>query len=301
MAMRESTRNILRMHGRRVDRAVHNYVYFKYYYAYVLLFLKAGRFLARWLRWVRPLRHAFAFVFESYHSKVLTEGDARKIITLDEDVVIGPDRSSRIIPYGQANQIVLQEPEFIAVMDCPCRLIREDGCQPVNVCLAVGKTTAQFWVEHCQKYHARRVTQDEALQIILDARGRGCMTTGWFKVATGGRTGVICSCCSCCCGGIEGMHIAKKFDKDLTNIAPSGYAVERDAGKCVVCGHCAAVCPFGAITFGSDSGRRYEWELCMGCGLCTERCEQGALSLVRDADKGDPLDLDLIRESSRHP
>jgi hypothetical protein len=42
----------------------------------------------------------------------------------------------------------------------------------------------------------------------MDARERGCITTAWFKVATGGRTGVICSCCSCCCVGIEGMRIA---------------------------------------------------------------------------------------------
>ena len=281
------------MHGRRVDRAVHNYIYFKYYYEYVLLFLKSGRFLARRFSWVKPLRHAFRFVFESYHAKVLTESDARKIITLQQDVVIGPDKSSRIIPYGQANQIILQEPEFIAVMDCPCRLLRDNGCQPVNVCLAVGRTTAQFWLEQCGKYNARRVTQDEAIQIVLDARKRGCITTAWFKVATAEFQEELGSIINI----IEGMKIARRFDKDLTNIAPSGYAVERDADRCIACGNCATVCPFGAIAFNGGGERRYDWNACMGCGLCAEKCAQGALTLVRDPGKGDPLDLDLIGEA----
>jgi ferredoxin len=34
----------------------------------------------------------------------------------------------------------------------------------------------------------------------------------------------------------------------------------------------------------------------MGCGLCTEKCSQHALSLVRDKIKGDPLDVDTLRE-----
>jgi ferredoxin len=37
----------------------------------------------------------------------------------------------------------------------------------------------------------------------------------------------------------------------------------------------------------------------MGCGLCVEKCEQKALSLVRDTSKGDPLDLDFVKETLR--
>ena len=52
-------------------------------------------------------------------------------------------------------------------------------------------------------------------RLIKDARERGCVTSAWFKVATGGRTGVICSCCSCCCGAIEGTRIGRQFDMNL--------------------------------------------------------------------------------------
>jgi len=295
--VKKSTKNIIRMHSWRIDRAIHNYIYFAYYRTYVSLFLKAGRFLASRFLWLRVLGNAFRFVFDRYHAKVLTKNDARKIVTLNQDLIIGPDKSKRVIPFPHANKIILKEPEFIAVMDCPCRLIREKPCQPVNVCIAVGRTTAEFWLEHCQKYHVRKISQDEALKIITDARERGCITTAWFKVATGARTGVICSCCRCCCGGIEAMHIAQKFDKSLSMTAPSGYSVEHDPQKCKTCRKCSNVCIFNAITFTADSKRIYDKAVCMGCGLCVEKCEQKALSLVRDTSKGDPLDLDFVKET----
>jgi Pyruvate/2-oxoacid:ferredoxin oxidoreductase delta subunit len=294
--MKKSTRNIIKMHGWRVDRAIHNYIYFVYYHLYVSLFLKAGHFLASRFLWLKAVRHAFKFVFERYHAKVLTPSDARKVITLNEDLVIGPDKSKRIIPFDHANKIILKEPEFIVVMDCPCRLHRNNGCKPMDVCIAVGRTTAEFWLEHCQKYHVRKITQDEALKIIMDARQRGCITTAWFKVATGARTGVICSCCKCCCGGIEGTRIAQRFDKSLSMTAPSGYSVEHDPKKCKMDRKCSNVCIFNAVTFTADNKRIYDKAACMGCGLCVEKCEQKALSLVRDPSKGDPLDVDYLRE-----
>ncbi len=294
--MKRSTRNIVRMHGWRIDRAIHNYIYFVYYRLYESLFLQAGRLLVRRFLWLKGLRHAFGFVFIRYHAKVLSEDDVRKVITLNRDLIVGPDKSERIIPFRYANRIILKEPDFIAVMDCPCRLNRESPCQPVNVCMAVGRTTAEFWLDHGQKYHVRKVSQAEALKIITDARQMGCITTAWFKVSTGGRTGVICSCCSCCCGGIEGMRIAQRFDKSLSNIAPSGYSVTHDAGRCVLCQECSEACMFKAIAFRPDNTRVYDSAACMGCGLCTEKCQQHALSLVRDPSKGEPLDIDSFKE-----
>ncbi|UCC60004.1 MAG: 4Fe-4S binding protein, partial [Dehalococcoidia bacterium] len=57
------------------------------------------------------------------------------------------------------------------------------------------------------------------------------------------------------------------------------------------------ICAFKAISFNSGGDRLYDRAVCMGCGMCTEKCEQGALSLAKDPDKGEPLDLDLIRET----
>lgn len=41
--LKKSTKNVIRMHGSRIDRAIHNYLYFTRYDTYVKYFLKAGR------------------------------------------------------------------------------------------------------------------------------------------------------------------------------------------------------------------------------------------------------------------
>lgn len=296
--MKQSTRNIIKMHGWRLDRAVHNYVYFTFYDTYVTLFKWAGRNLSRFLGWSRFTRLPFEMVFERYHSKVVTMEDASKILTLNEDVIVSPDRTERIIPYQHANKIILKEPEFIAVMDCPCRLSREDHCEPVDVCMAVGRTTAQFWLEHGQKFHAKKISQEEALTRLKEGHDRGNVTTAWFKVATGGRTGVICACCSCCCVGLFGMRLAPtlKGGESLRIINPSGYAVAVDPQRCVSCGACEEVCIFDAAARCAGGRAQEDGAACMGCGLCVERCEGGARSLVLDGTKGLPLDIDFIRE-----
>jgi NAD-dependent dihydropyrimidine dehydrogenase PreA subunit len=294
--VKESTRNIFKMHGWRVDRAAHNWLYFVFYGLYVRVFLWLGHLVYSLLGRVSLGSRMFGMVFDRYHAKIVTMDDAAKILTLNEDVIIGPDRTERIIPFPHANNIILKEPDYIAVMDCPCRLAREDGCRPVNVCMAVGRTTAQFWLEHGRKYHARKISQEEALSILREAHDRGNITTSWFKVATGGRTGVICACCTCCCGGLEGMRLVKKFKggEELSNMISSGYVAIVDALACEACGLCAGTCFFEAAVIDGQGVLVQDTAACMGCGLCVERCPAGARKLEADPSKGLPLDIDLV-------
>ena len=300
MPVKESTRNIFRMHGKRFDRAIHNYVYFVFYDLYKKLFLMAGRLAVPVLDRLHIGALPFVPVYERYHSKVMTAQDARKILRLEEDVIMGPDTSERIIPYHYANNIILKEPDFIAVMDCACRMTREHPCEPVDVCMAVGRTTAQFWLEHGAKFHARRITQEEALEMLRQGHERGHITTAWFKVATGGRTGVICSCCKCCCGALEARRLTKSLErKGRTPVpeimVPSGYTVNVDRKLCDGCGTCSEVCVFSAVSMDGTTVVQ-SFEDCMGCSVCVEKCSKGARSLVRDPSKGDPLDIDAIVE-----
>ena len=291
--MKKSTLNIFRMHGWRVDHAIHNYIYFVFYEQYVRTFLASGRYLMKLLGPGRINSLAFKTIFENYHAKVLTPGDARKILSLDHDMSMDAGRAKRIIPFSAANKIIFSEPDFIAVMDCPCRLSRKEHCEPVNVCMAVGRTTAEFWLEHCARYHVRRITQAQALELLEESARLNRVITAWLKTETGGRTGVICSCCSCCCGGIEGMKLARRLPGDLkvTNMISSGYSVKVDTEACTSCGACVDVCAFDASRKADGGGTVYDWEACLGCGVCTARCIAGARRLVRDIRKGDPLDV----------
>jgi Pyruvate/2-oxoacid:ferredoxin oxidoreductase delta subunit len=291
--MKKSTINIFKMHGWRVDHAIHNYVYFVFYKQYVRSFLAAGRLLVTRFSSSRAVSLAFRMVYKNYHAKVLTFDDARKILTLDRDISMIADTAKKIIPFSAANKIVFSQPDFIAVMDCPCRLSRKQHCEPVNVCMAVGRTTAEFWLDHCARWHVRRVTQAEALELLEESVRLNRVIAAWLKTETGGRTGVICSCCSCCCGGIEGMKLARKLKskEKLTNIASSGYSVLIDSQACISCGACVRVCAFDACRTVEGGSPIYDVEDCMGCGVCIATCPSGARVLARDESKGLPLDV----------
>ena len=49
-----------------------------------------------------------------------------------------------------------------------------------------------------------------------------------------------------------------------------------DRAKCLHCGHCASVCPAGAVTI-EESGVRINGQKCTACGLCAVECPGRAL------------------------
>jgi NAD-dependent dihydropyrimidine dehydrogenase PreA subunit len=292
--MKESTRRVFRLHGWRVDRAIHNYLYFVFYDLYVKGALYLTQVIVTLFGRFPATRHLARFIFDRYHAKVLSWGDLTKILQLEEAVDLGPDTTGRIIPFRYANRIVLREPTHLAVMDCPCKLELDDPCQPVASCIAVGRPLVDFWLEHCEKYHVRRITQEEALDIIERHRQNGHITQAFFKVATGGSMGVICSCCPRCCVSMRATALVRKIKgaEGISQYAPSGYKVAHDPGSCRACGSCAETCHFGAVEF-REGRRLYHPEKCYGCELCVERCPAKALSLFLPEGGLLPLDLEL--------
>jgi heterodisulfide reductase subunit A-like polyferredoxin len=109
----------------------------------------------------------------------------------------------------------------------------------------------------------------------------------FFKDAMLGRFYAICNCCSCCCGAM-GAH-----QNGTPMLASSGYVSQIDEGRCIGCGVCAEICPFDAIAVPNGHAAVDTWA-CMGCGVCVDKCEQGAVSLVREASKGEPLEIEAL-------
>lgn len=295
--VRSSIKDIIKRHGWRVDRGIHNFAYFYFYKPYVKGALILTNITVKFLGWCKPLKIIPASIFNRYHSKVVSVSDITKILSLEEDIDLGKDINKRVIPFKYANRILFKDPKHIAVMDCPCNLNKEgEKCEPMAKCIAIGHDFAPLWLENCaNRWHARQITQQEALDIIKKARSTGHITNAFLKVATGGVTGVICNCCPECCVELKSTKLAQKFDKNIKMYSESGYSVKRDSAKCRMCGKCEEICPFDAIEI-KDGEYLYDIKACMGCELCVEHCPEKALTLYRDPEKLLPLDIDLLKE-----
>jgi ferredoxin len=221
---------------------------------------------------------------DTYHGKVVTLDSATKLVTVDRAIELRD--LERVIPYALARDIVMKDPDHIVVLECPCRASRAEPCLPLDVCLIVGEPFASFVFEHHAR-RARRITPDEAVDILRAEHERGHVHHAFFKDAMLGRFYAICNCCACCCGAMQAHQ------KGVPMLAASGYISRVDAILCAGCGECAKACQFGAITV-TEGRSAISVDLCMGCGVCVDKCERGAVSLIRDQGKGVPLEIDEL-------
>jgi Pyruvate/2-oxoacid:ferredoxin oxidoreductase delta subunit len=109
----------------------------------------------------------------------------------------------------------------------------------------------------------------------------------YYKDAMLGRFYAICNCCSCCCGAMEAQRNGTMM------LASSGYVAVVDDELCAACGTCAEYCQFAAIAV-DDGFAHIDAAACMGCGVCVAHCPQEAISLLRDATKGEPLEIQKL-------
>jgi len=223
---------------------------------------------------------------DTYHGKVMPLDQVTQLVAVGEDICL--QNLEHVIPYRRARDIILQNPEQIAALECPCRASRPNPCLPLDVCLIVGEPFASFILEH-QADRARQISQDEAVAILKAEEQRGHVHHAFFKDAMLGRFYAICNCCACCCGAMQAHRNGTPM------LASSGYLANVDEVLCIGCGTCEAYCQFGAIRV-LDGIAVVDEGACMGCGVCVTHCEQGAVELVREPRKGIPLALDqLIR------
>ena len=136
----------------------------------------------------------------------------------------------------------------------------------------------------------RKCTQEEAVKVIEDAHKRGDVHCAYFKKDVGNKFFAICNCCNCCCLGVKMWNMLGGM---IPILAPSGY-LATVSDDCNACGSCDGSCHFNALTLG-DQVAVVDKAKCMGCGVCEDACPIGAIKLVRDASKGEPLDLDELK------
>jgi len=225
----------------------------------------------------------------AYHAKVVLPEDAKKFFKQEEPVNL-PDLPKTIIPYNTARQILWDAPDEFLLVDCACRTIRGDkGCNPKDVCFLIGEPWVSFFETQNKDSKHRRITKQEAMDIIQQQHEMGNVQSAFFKDACGDRLYGMCNCCTCCCVGLIAHNYAK-----APLYAPSGYIREVDRSKCQNCGTCAAVCHF-YIPSMVDQKMVSDDSLCMGCSVCVDKCPNGAISIKRDdPNRAEPLDLDVV-------
>lgn len=220
-------------------------------------------------------------VADGYHGKVVPLSAATQLVTVHEDIRL--PNLEQVIPYVRARDIILQNPDHIVVLDCPCRTSRPNPCLPLDVCLIIGEPFASFVAEH-HPTRSRWISSREAVEILQTEDQRGHVHHAFFKDAMLGRFYAICNCCACCCGAMQAQRNGTPM------LTTSGYVSQVDEDLCIGCGNCQEVCQFEAISIPNG----FAWidpEICMGCGVCVAHCDQGALTLERDLSKDEPLEI----------
>ena len=234
---------------------------------------------------------AMSYDTSVYHGKVLKLQDAIKLVTQKEDVNVSPPE--KVIPFKVARDVILHNPDSIAVGTCPCRGASENPClpPPQEVCLFLGDPYASFIADQNQNY--RKISQEEAVKVLEFSHEKGFVQTAYFEQSVGNRLDAICNCCDCCCLGIKMWNL---LEGTVPLLAPSGYVCEI-SDECNGCGACAEnTCRFHAISMDEQGQKAVRsFEKCMGCGVCVDVCPIGAISLRREPSKGDPLDIDELK------
>ena len=237
-----------------------------------------------------------------YHSKVVKLPDAKKLITQNIDMHLQVPET--ILPFPSAREILLINPDAIAVGVCPCRLAKpECNCmpEPMEACIFIGDPHVSFLVENNPMF--RRVSQEEAVHILEDCHKRGFVHCAYFKKDFGRRLYAICNCCSCCCLGVQARNAFNDglIDHTVAEIVPSGY-VAKVGEDCVGCGECLDTCQFHAISMAeNEECAIVDFDKCMGCGVCGSQCPTQAITLSEELSKGGVLDLDELKKKQVSP
>ncbi len=274
---------------------VHGYIYARWTYQYIGTALgERNRFL---VRLVAPIINLFQKLFknnrnnqdrielaDTYHGKAVPLETATRLVSVKESIDLGD--LEQVVPYKLARDLILKNPDHIAVLDCPCRVARENPCLPLDVCLVIGEPFAGLVVEHHPE-RSRWITSQEAVGILEAEDERGHVHHAFFKDAMLGRFYAICNCCDCCCGAMQAHR------NGIPMLASSGYVAIVDNEMCITCGTCEQLCQFNAIAMGLV-GAVVDFNRCMGCGICVNNCPEAALKLLPETSKGLPLDLNEL-------
>ena len=167
----------------------------------------------------------------------------------------------------------------IIVQPCDCRKLGENCNRPVETCIWLDGGARQA----LDRGHGRRLTKEEAIELLRWADKKGLMHTADNQWRERGLH-AICNCCSCDCYPFRAAQ-----ELGTKGVWPkSHYVVQYNREHCNHCGACVRRCHFEAfyhdgsiieVDGKSKKGVAVDLEKCWGCGLCANSCPEGAIKM----------------------
>jgi hypothetical protein len=78
--------------------------------------------------------------------KVLQPEAARRLVSVDRNIRL--TGLETVAPCALARDLILQHPDHIVLLDCPCHRARPNPSLPLDVCPVIGEPFAGFIAEH---------------------------------------------------------------------------------------------------------------------------------------------------------
>lgn len=154
---------------------------------------------------------------------------------------------TRKASYEEISYWLTKYQNHIGLAPCQCRLVRTQmgegtGSIAEELCIVLGATA-----ESCIRTgKARRITKEEAEEVILKAEKKGYM----HQVTNMDGTDKIWAICNCQRDVCLALRTSQYFN--TPNMSRSNYIAEVDPEKCAACGQCVETCPANAVKLGQN-------------------------------------------------
>ncbi|MBI4830940.1 MAG: 4Fe-4S dicluster domain-containing protein [Candidatus Lindowbacteria bacterium] len=235
-----------------------------------------------------------------YASKVVKLEDAIQLVTVQESVNLR--NLTTVVPFKQANDIVLKNPDSIAVGKCACRLARDNHCEPmgkgladekgIECCFFIGDPYASVIAQENPRF--RKCSQEEAVEIMKKCHEAGIVQLAFWRKDLNRNFYSICNCCSCCCIGVLAHNLSQGA---IPCVQSSGYLASVNTDACSGCSVCVDGCHFFGVSLDEATERAVvDPRKCMGCGMCVSKCPEKAITLVRNPQALEPVDLKVLKQ-----
>ncbi len=220
-----------------------------------------------------PLFEKAPAVDRTVPPRTTEEGKKIRIIKVDQSV----DASDEFILPSQTVEDIIKKFDDIAVGHCFCRQRRRvlgDACShdaPTLNCFTFGKSARHTVAQG----FARKITQEEALEIMKQAEAAGLVHKTLHPGSKESRPETsICNCCKDCCDTLRLWR-----DGTLPLINSTYHLSVIDKGACSGCEVCVEWCPTDAIKMDVQGLAQRDEASCFGCGICARFCPADAISL----------------------